>query len=106
MKVDVYLSPNELFAATYRLWEWLPHTLFKDEIEDIVADNLGCRWRKTIEEQRFQLNRPMVAVPAIEAAIGEPGAGTHRIAKLLLAAETAVTYRLDPDLRSKLQGGQ
>lgn len=105
MKANAYVSPDEMVLVTYRLWEWLPHALFKSEVENMIADYLGRRWRKIIAEQRFLLQQPMIAVPAIEAAIKEPAQGTARIAKLLLAAEIAVRHKFGADLRSKLQAG-
>jgi len=103
MKANTYMSPDEMFIVTFRLWEWLPHSSFKGIIEDLIADYLSGRWGKIIEEQRFQLNQPMIAVPAIQTAIKESASGTVRIAKLLLAAEIAVKHNLGADLRSKLQ---
>ena len=104
MKANAYINPDEMFILTYRLWEWLPHTFFKDLIEDVIADYLAQRWHKIIEDQRFQLQQPMIAVPAIEAAVKESTEeGTVKIAKLLLAAEIAVKHNLGVNLRSKLQ---
>jgi len=103
MKANAYMSPDEMFIVTYRLWEWLPHTFFKDIIEYVIADYLSGCWRKIIEDQRFQLQRPMIAVPAIQTAIKETAGSTVRIAKLLLAAEIAVRHKLGANLRSKLQ---
>ena len=50
MKADTYVNPDEMFFVTYHLWDWLSHTSFKSTIEDMVADYLGRRWRKIIEE--------------------------------------------------------
>ena len=92
-----------MFIVTYRFWEWLFYTNFKDIVEDMIADYLARRWQNIIEHQRFNLQQPMIAVPAIEAAIGESAGGTVKIAKLLLAAEIAVQYKLDANQRSKLK---
>jgi tetratricopeptide (TPR) repeat protein len=105
MKADTSLSPDEMFLTTYRIWEWLPHTNFKDAIEDIIADYLGRRWAKIIDRQRFQLRRPMVTVPAIQAAVEGTTKGITKISRLLLAAEMAVKYTLGTDPRSRIQKG-
>jgi len=97
------ISPNKMFIMAYRLWEWLLYTHFKDIVEDMIADYLAQRWQEIIEHQKFNLQQPMIAVPDIEAAIGESARGTVKIAKLLLAAEIAVRHRLDANLRSKLK---
>lgn len=102
MKVNT-ISPDKMFVVTYRLWEWLLHTYLKDIVEEMIADYLARRWQKIIEHQRFNLQQPMIAIPDIEAAIGDSAGGTVKIAKLLLAAEFAVKRKLDANLRSKLK---
>jgi len=97
------VSPDKMFIVAYHLWEWLLRTHFKNIVEDMIADYLARCWQKIIEHQRFNLQQPMIAVPDIEAAIGESAGGTVKIAKLLLAAETAVKHKFDANLRSKLK---
>ena len=101
--VNANISPDKMFIATFRLWEWLLHTHFKDIVEDMIADYSARCWQKIIEHQRFNLQQPMIGVPDIETAIGESAGGTVRIAKLLLAAEIAVKHKLDANLRSELK---
>ncbi len=104
MNINTNMSPNKMFIVTYRLWEWLSfHTSFKNTVENVIANYLAQHWQKIIEHQRFNLQQPMIAVPDIEAAIGESAGGTVKIAKLLLAAEIAVKHKLDTNLRSKLK---
>lgn len=103
MNANTNMCPDKMFIVTYRLWEWLLNTYFKDIVEELIADYLARRWQKIIEHQKFLLQQPMVAVPAIETAIGESTGGTVKIAKLLLAAEIAVKHKLDANLRSKLK---
>ena len=104
MNINTKVSPDKMFIVTYRLWEWLlSHTSFKDTIEDVIANYLAQHWQKIIEHQKFNLLQPMIAVPDIEAAIGESAGGTVKIAKLLLAAEISVTHNLGTNLRSKLE---
>jgi hypothetical protein len=97
------MSPDKLFMVTFRLWEWLPKTVFKDILEDRIANYLTQRWQEIIEHQKFLLRQSWKAVPAIEIAIGESTRGTAKIAKLLLGAEIAVSHKLSAELRSKLQ---
>jgi hypothetical protein len=103
MNTNAYISPDEMFIVTYRFWEWLPHTRFKYILEDVIANYLSQHWKKIIEHQRFLLQQPMIAVPAIQTAIKESTVGTIRIAKLLLAAEIAVKHKLSANLSSKLK---
>ena len=97
------ISPDDTFIATFRLWEWLLNTYFKDIVEDMIADYLVRRWQNIIEHQKFLLQQPMIAVPAIETAIGESIGGSVKIAKLLLAAEIAVNHKFNANLRSELK---
>ena len=97
------ISPNEMFIVAYRFWEWLLYTHFKGIVEDMIADYLTRCWQEIIKNQSFNLQQPMIAIPDIEAAIGDSTRGTVKIAKLLLAAEIAVRHRLDANQRSKLK---
>ena len=56
-----------------------------------------------IEQQKFNLLNPRIAVQAITSAIEEPIQGNIKIAKLLLAAEIAVKKQLSENQRSKLK---
>ncbi|MBL7189908.1 MAG: hypothetical protein ISS70_26560 [Phycisphaerae bacterium] len=103
MKSNVYMSPDEMFIVTYRLWEWLPNTFFKDVIEDVIADYLAGRWREIITNQGFNLRQPMTSVPPIEAALKEPTKGMAKIAAIVLTAENAVEHKLDAELRARLK---
>ena len=96
-------SPDDMFIAAYRIWEWLLYTDFKDFVGDMIADYLTRCWQEIIKNQRFNLQQPMIAIPDIEAAIGDSARGTVKIAKLLLAAEIAVKHKLGANLRSKLK---
>ena len=99
------MQPDEAFVVTCRIWEWLSGSTFKGVLEDRIAEHLvGC-WRKIIEDQRFNLQRPMITVPAIKSVVEGPAIGAVKIAQLLLAAEAAVRYKLGPNLRSSLQAG-
>ncbi len=100
MKANVYMSPDEMFIVTYRLWEWLPRTFFKDTIEYVIAAYLSRRWREIITNQRFNLKQPMRSVPAMEVALKEPTKGMAKIAAIILAAENAVKHKLNAKLRA------
>ncbi|OHB60302.1 MAG: hypothetical protein A2Y12_04315 [Planctomycetes bacterium GWF2_42_9] len=99
---DTALDPNTLFVATYRIWEWLQHTCFKDSIENIIADYFVQCWQYIIENQRFLLHNPISTIPDIQRAMQEPVAKI-RIPKLLLAAEQAVDHRFVENLRSTIK---
>ena len=81
---------------------FLPHTFFREIIEDVIADYLSARWREIITNQRFNLKEPMMSVPAIEGALREPTNGIAKIAAIVLAAENAVKHKLSAELRAKL----
>ena len=102
MKANAYMSPDEMFILTYRFWQCLPHSFFKEIIEDVIADYLSGRWREIITNQRFNLKQPMMSVSAIEGALKEPTNGIAKIAAIVLAAENAVRHKLNAELRAKL----
>jgi len=106
MKASAHMSPDEMFIVSYRLWEWLPHTLFGKIIEDVIADYLSGRWREIITNQRFNLKQAMMSVPAIEGALKGPTNGIGKIAAIVLAAENAVKHKLNAELRAKLANNQ
>ncbi len=66
----------------------------------MIAEYLVKRWRNVIENQRFLLKQARLDVPDIAKAIGSDLAGIEKIAKIALAAEDAVAYRLPAKLRA------
>ncbi|MBN2589827.1 MAG: hypothetical protein JXA96_08185 [Sedimentisphaerales bacterium] len=97
------INPERLFIVTVRIWGWLRESHFRLNIEDIVANYLIKKWGYIIENQKFLLQQPTIAVPSIESAMKESCDGTLKIAKLILAAEIAVEKNMSSDLRSIIQ---
>lgn len=103
MEEKAFLTPDEMFTISVRLWEWLLASNFRVSLENMVADHLIERWQKIITNQGFRLKQPMVSVPAIEAALKEPTKGIRKIAGIVLAAENAVGRRLSAELRADMK---
>jgi hypothetical protein len=97
------ISPNSLFSATCRFWNWLGTSQFRGIVESSLADVLVARWKTLLIDQRFALNRPMRTVPAIEAALNTSKVGLAKIGWIALAAEDAVDRRLSQQMRTLLQ---
>ncbi|WP_343654156.1 hypothetical protein [Paraburkholderia caribensis] len=76
---------NEPYFLTHRLVEW------SQEV-----------WERVVEN-RFNLRDPRVTVPMISEALALPSDGLSKVAKILLAAESAVSVFLHADLRAKLR---
>lgn len=97
------VNPDSMFILTYNLWQWLLYTDLKGSVEDEMAHYLSDRWLHIVKHQRFNLLQPMIVVPDIKAVIDDSSKGTVKIARLLLAAEIAVSNKLDSNQRSNLK---
>ena len=97
------INPDILFTATFYIRQWLINTTFKEPVENKLTDYLVERWMDVIENQRFNLLQPIIAVPDIKSAISDTSVGTVKLSKILLAAEIAVRHKLDANLRSNIK---
>ncbi|MBN1974988.1 MAG: hypothetical protein JW787_15210 [Sedimentisphaerales bacterium] len=96
------LSPDDIFIITYRSWDYLRHSNFRDTLEDMVTDYFIGKWQDILKNQRFNLKQPMINAPAIQNILKEETKGISKIAALVLVAENAVKYQLTIKQRSEL----
>jgi hypothetical protein len=91
-------GPNGLFLASYRAWEWLREATFDKILAPSLGHALSAQWRRVAETAGFALQQPARSRPAILSAC-EHVETTSDIARLLLAAEHAVTVSLSVEIR-------
>jgi tetratricopeptide (TPR) repeat protein len=103
MRDGIFLTPDEMFMVSFRLWEWLRSSNFRILLQDEVAGDLAEGWQEIITNRRFTMRQPMVSVPAIEAALKGPRKGVGKIAEIILAAENGVRHTLNADLRAEMK---
>lgn len=96
------LDPNELFLAGVRFVEAAARSNFKRLLDSMVGDWVRDAWTNVARNQRFRLRNPRLTVPAIVDACAS-GRGLERAARILLAAEPAVTGRIDAAFREFLR---
>jgi hypothetical protein len=89
------VGPEALFYAHILLANRLLRGLWCADTEDYLADLVSTSWIRVCDNTAL-LYSPRVTVPAIEEACREPSKGSQKIAKILLAAHSAVYVRV-PD---------
>jgi hypothetical protein len=97
------LSPDRLFVAHLRMFEWLRSSNHGALISAEIAKRVQSDWSRVIENRRALLVTPALTVPAIEGALSSHKEGLAYVASLLLAAEAAVSANLSPEFRSTLE---
>jgi len=95
---------KDIWTGGLRLLQRVRSSNFVNELAPVVARWLSDQWSDAIVQQRFNLVRPKMTVPDIEAALADPHRDQPFIAKLLLASADAVDMDIDPEYRKQLAG--
>jgi hypothetical protein len=98
------LSPDRLFVAHLRMFEWMRSSNHGELIRAEVAKRVQSDWSQVIENRRALLVSPALTIPAIASALSSNKEGLAYVANLLLAAEATVSNNLSPEFRSTLHG--
>ena len=97
-----YLHPKVFWMAVLRFFEWTGQSLFKDILMPKLAMWQRSGWERILANQRFMLFNPRQNVPSIEDALKISSDDRSSIARLILAASTAVESRLSPEYQKTL----
>lgn len=98
------LSVEELFVAHLRLLEWVRRSHHQKVVLPVLARRVRQDWSAIVTARRALLILPMLNAPAIEAALVSDGENAAFIARVLLAAERAVSVGLAAEMRTMLEG--
>lgn len=96
------LRIEQLFIAHMRLLEWARRSNHQKVALPALARRVRTDWTTVMAERRALLVMPMINAPAIEAALASGGDDGAFIARVLLAAEPAVSLNLADDMRQFL----
>jgi hypothetical protein len=96
------LDTKEIWTGGLRLLQRIRSSNFVNELTPVVARWLRDQWARAINQQRFNLVRPNMTVPEIEAALADSHNDQPFIAALLLASADAVDMDIDPEYRKQL----
>lgn len=100
---DYDLSVEELFVAHLRLLEWARRSQHQRVVLPILARRVVRDWSGILATRRALLKMPMLNVPAIESALAAEGEDGSLIARVLLAAEGAVSVGIAAEMRALLE---
>lgn len=96
------LTPEQLFGVTVRFVQAIRQSAFSSHLVRRFVPWAREAWQRAAEN-RFALVNPRITVPVIQAALAGDRHDLSNVAALLLAAEDAVSVRLDPSLRDMLR---
>lgn len=78
------------------------HT-WRDQIEDTIESMVANNWKRTVKSQRFALRNPNLSSVLIMSACNDNSCkGIKKAAKILLAAENAVSVKLGDVISEQL----
>ncbi len=97
------LSVEELFVAHLRLLEWARRSHHQKVVVPVLARRVLRDWSAILATRRALLIMPMLNVPLIESALASGGEDAAFIARVLLAAERAVSVGLAAEMRAMLE---
>jgi hypothetical protein len=95
-------SIENLFIAHLRLLEWIRNSNHKKVATAALARRVRRDWSAIVRDRRALLVMPMVNTPALEAALSSIDDDARFIARVLLAAEPAVSVGLSDEVRALL----
>jgi hypothetical protein len=96
------LDTKDIWTGGLRLLQRIRSSNFVNELTPVVARWLRDQWSVAIVQQRFNLVRPNMTVPTIEAILVDSHNDQPFIASLLLASADAVDMDIDPEYRKQL----
>ena len=97
-----HLAPDAFWMAGLRLLEWTNQSKFGSALIPHLAAWQRMGWERIVESERFQLILPRRTVPEIQAVL-DVGLNDQKFAaKLILASNSAVRYRLPETYRNLL----
>jgi hypothetical protein len=97
------LAAKDIWSSGLRVLQRLRASNFVQELAPILAGWLRQKWTLAIDQQRFNLVRPRLSVPTIEAALADPIDDQSFIAALLLASADAADIEIEAEYRRQLQ---
>lgn len=97
------LSVEELFVAHLRLLEWARRSHHQKVVLPVLARRVRQDWSSILATRRALLRLPAFNVPAIKAELASSDEDAASIARLLLAAEPAVSVGLASEMRTMLE---
>ncbi|HEX8687428.1 MAG TPA: hypothetical protein VF654_13050, partial [Pyrinomonadaceae bacterium] len=98
------LSPEVRFIANAHLvLTENACAMWRGETEESVARLIADGWKSVTEQQRFSLSAPSLTVPNILSALHDDSAsGLRKAARVLLAAQAAVSVRLSQEVIARM----
>lgn len=96
------LRVEQLFVAHMRLLEWASRSNHQRVVLPALARRVRADWKEILAERRALLKMPTLNAPAIETALASGGEDGAFVARVLLAAEHAVSLNLADDMRGFL----
>lgn len=96
------LRVEQLFVAHMRLLEWASRSNHQRVVLPALARRVRADWKEILAERRALLKMPTLNAPAIETALASGGKDGAFVARVLLAAEHAVSLNLADDMRGFL----
>ena len=97
-----HLAPDAFWMAGLRLLEWTNQSKFGSALIPHLAAWQRMGWERIVESERFQLILPRRTVPEIQAVLDVGLSDQKFVAKLILASNSAVRYRLPETYRNLL----
>ena len=97
-----HLAPDAFWMAGLRLLEWMNQSNFRSALIPHLAAWQRMGWERIVESERFQLILPRRTVPEIQAVLDVGLNDQKFVAKLILASNSAVRYRLPETYRNLL----
>jgi len=97
------LKVEELFVAHLRLLEWALSSNHQKAVLPVLARRVRQDWSAILATRRALLVMPALNVPAIETVLDSGGEDAAFIARVLLAAEPAVSVGFDTKMRAMLE---
>jgi hypothetical protein len=96
-------SVEDLFVAHVRLLEWSRNSNHKKVATRALAKRVRLDWSAIVKNRRALLVMPIANAPALEAALFSGDNDARFIARVLLAAEPAVSVGLGDEMRALLR---
>lgn len=103
MLEDKALDPKDIWNAGLRVLQRIRSSNFVQELAPLLAKWLRRKWTIALAEQRFNIVRPRLTIPPVEATLADPVDDQSFIAALLLASAAAIDLEIEADSRRQLE---
>jgi hypothetical protein len=100
---NTHLDPKEIWAVSFRMYEKLRQSAFKNELTPVLAEWSRTQWHRIINSEQFRLYQPSLTIRPIRNVLAVESNTISFIAHLLLSSAEAVNTRLSTECRQDLE---